>query len=136
MQGQRLSWEILDAFQKGASEFGIKPTNHFNNSNEETCGYFQVGLGLVNFQRLGVSAFTSVIVIQVNQRNGVRLSAYRAFLKPVMKRPNLHVITHAHTRRVLLQNGKAIGMHPLEFRNQFLCVLLLLARRPLLLSST
>src|SRR3546814_17442147 len=47
---------------------------------------------------------------QVTLRNGRRASTARAFLKPAMKRPNLHVVTGAHTHRVLMQGRRATGV--------------------------
>ena len=43
-------------------------------------------------------------------RNGKRWSASFAFLRPALKRPNLAVLTHALTERVLVKNGRAIGV--------------------------
>src|SRR3546814_1438056 len=43
-------------------------------------------------------------------RTGRRASTARAFLKPAMKRPNLHVVTGAHTHRVLMQGRRATGV--------------------------
>jgi choline dehydrogenase-like flavoprotein len=38
---------------------------------------------------------------QVTQRNGERWSAYRAYLEPVLARPNLRVLTQAHAQHLL-----------------------------------
>ena len=38
---QRLSWDILDAFQKGAEEFGIMPRADFNDGDNEGSGYLR-----------------------------------------------------------------------------------------------
>ncbi len=43
-------------------------------------------------------------------RRGRRASAARAFLYPAMRRPNLTVRTHALVHRVLLENGRAVGI--------------------------
>jgi choline dehydrogenase len=43
----------------------------------------------------------------VNQNTGWRLSAYRAFLKPVEDRPNLTIRTEAQLKQVLLDDGKS-----------------------------
>jgi choline dehydrogenase len=45
-----------------------------------------------------------------NIRNGRRLSAARAYLHPVMHRPNLTVITRAMTTGVLIENNRAVGV--------------------------
>jgi len=83
----RLSWEILDAFCDAAAEVGIPKTTDFNRGDNEGCGYFQV-----------------------NQRRGVRLSTAQAFLKPVRRRPNLKVFTHAEAEGLLLEEGRAAGV--------------------------
>ncbi len=43
-------------------------------------------------------------------KDGVRWSTANAYLKPAMSRPNLTVITHAMTRRVLLEGKRAVGV--------------------------
>ncbi|GGO84199.1 choline dehydrogenase [Marinobacterium nitratireducens] len=43
-------------------------------------------------------------------KNGVRWSTANAYLRPAMKRPNLTVITHATTRRILLDGKRATGV--------------------------
>ncbi|MBM3545569.1 MAG: FAD-binding protein [Alphaproteobacteria bacterium] len=83
----RLSWEILDAFRDAAAEVGIPKITDFNRGDNEGCGYFQV-----------------------NQRRGVRLSTAQAFLKPVRRRANLKVFTHAEAEGLLLDNRRAAGV--------------------------
>jgi choline dehydrogenase len=87
---QRLTWDILKAVQAGAAEFGIMPREDFNDGNNEGTGFFEV-----------------------NQRGGVRWNTAKGFLRPAMKRPNLRVVTHAETERVLFDGKRAIGV---EFR--------------------
>lgn len=43
-------------------------------------------------------------------RNGERCSAAAAYLHPVMTRPNLTVLTHAHATRILFQGKRATGV--------------------------
>ncbi len=43
-------------------------------------------------------------------KDGVRASAANAYLRPAMKRPNLRVLTHALTRRVVFEGRRAIGV--------------------------
>ena len=45
-----------------------------------------------------------------NIRNGRRLSAARAYLHPVMKRPNLNVVTRALTSKILFGGKRAVGV--------------------------
>ena len=87
VERQRLSWEILDAFRRAAAECGIAPVDDFNTGDNEGCGYFQV-----------------------NQRSGVRWNASKAFLKPVRQRPNLFVYTGFEAHRLLLEQGRAVGV--------------------------
>ena len=87
VEAQRLSWEILEVFQQAAAETGIPPVEDFNKGNNFGCGRFEV-----------------------NQRRGVRLSASTAFLKPVLHRKNLTVLTGAQASRVLLEEGRATGV--------------------------
>ena len=57
---------------EAAAECGIPPVKVFNRGDNFGCAYFQM-----------------------NQRRGRRWSATNAFLRPVMHRPNLTVMTHA-----------------------------------------
>lgn len=89
---QRLSWDILRAFQDGAAEFGILPRDDFNDGNNEGSGFFEV-----------------------NQHKGIRWNAAKAFLRPAMRRPNLRVLTRAHTDRLVFTGKKCTGV---QFRWQ------------------
>ncbi len=51
---------------------------------------------------------------QVTHENGERFSAAKAYLTPNLKRPNLTVITSAHTTRILLEGKRAVGV---EYRH-------------------
>ncbi|TMV09760.1 FAD-binding protein [Ruegeria sediminis] len=84
---QRLSWDILRAFQEAAKEFGYLPTADFNTGSNEGSGFFEV-----------------------NQKNGVRWNTTKAFLRPAMKRPNLRVLTHAITDRLILDGKRVTGV--------------------------
>ncbi len=52
--------------------------------------------------------------MQGSYANGERHSASARYLKPVMSRPNLRVITGALVKRVLLENGRATGVQYLQ----------------------
>jgi choline dehydrogenase-like flavoprotein len=47
---------------------------------------------------------------QVTQKNGERCSTAKAFLTPNLGRPNLQVITGAHTTRILMEGKRAVGV--------------------------
>ena len=84
---QRLSWPILQAVQEAAKEFGIMPRADFNDGNNEGSGLFEV-----------------------NQHGGVRWNATKGFLRPALRRPNLRVITHALTERIIFDGKCATGV--------------------------
>ncbi|WP_282363403.1 GMC family oxidoreductase N-terminal domain-containing protein [Pseudomonas sp. PS01297] len=84
VEQQRYSWTILDAFRDAAAQNGIASVNDFNGGDNQGCGYFQV-----------------------NQRAGVRWNASKAFIRPVLKRPNLTVLTGVQVDKVLLENHRA-----------------------------
>ncbi len=87
VEDMRLSWEILDAFQDAAAQVGIPKTDDFNRGDNEGCGYFHV-----------------------NQKRGVRWTTAKAFLRPVMERPNLTVLTHAQATRIRFEGRRALGI--------------------------
>jgi choline dehydrogenase len=90
VEKQRLSWEILDAFAAAACQAGIPPTEDFNRGDNEGVGYFEV-----------------------NQHSGVRWNTSKAFLRPALPRDNLQVWTGAMVSRVLLEDGRAVGVEVL-----------------------
>ncbi|OWF37530.1 glucose dehydrogenase [FAD, quinone]-like isoform X2 [Mizuhopecten yessoensis] len=47
---------------------------------------------------------------QATTKKGVRVSTSNAFLRPAMARQNLHVALFAHVTKVLISNGKAVGV--------------------------
>jgi len=51
---------------------------------------------------------------QLSIRNGLRSSASRCFLHPVLERPNLKLVTNAHVTRVLLEGTRAVGVEWVE----------------------
>ena len=51
---------------------------------------------------------------QVTQRNVRRESAATAFLKPVLKRINLKIVTRAMATKVIVKNGRAVGLRYLH----------------------
>ena len=47
---------------------------------------------------------------QVMMRGGVRVSAASAYLAPVRSRANLQVLTDSHVRRIVVEEGRAVGI--------------------------
>ncbi|MCF8505123.1 MAG: GMC family oxidoreductase N-terminal domain-containing protein [Caulobacter sp.] len=83
----RMRWAVLDAFAQAAALEGMGPVADFNGGDNAGSGYFQV-----------------------NQKGGIRWSAARGFLKPVLKRPNLKLETGVRVDRVLIEDGRAVGV--------------------------
>ncbi len=80
VERQRLRWDVLDAFSQAAQQVGIPASEDFNTGDNEGVGYFEV-----------------------NQRRGWRWNASKAFLKPVMKRPNLTVWTNTQVAKLITE---------------------------------
>jgi choline dehydrogenase len=83
----RVSWPILDAVREAAAQVGIPKVSDFNNGDNEGSDYFEV-----------------------NQKRGVRWSAARGFLKPVLSRKNLDLVTGAHVERIVVEDGRAAAL--------------------------
>ncbi|TIP07196.1 GMC family oxidoreductase N-terminal domain-containing protein, partial [Mesorhizobium sp.] len=49
-------------------------------------------------------------VYQITTRNGRRMSAARAFLRPAMKRNNVRVETNALATKILFEGKRAVGI--------------------------
>ncbi|MGZ5067245.1 MAG: GMC family oxidoreductase [Usitatibacter sp.] len=81
----RVKWEILDAWRDAAEECGIPKVDEFNRGDNFGNAYFHM-----------------------NQRGGRRWSATKAFLRPALGRPNLTVITKAHTRRLVIEEKDGV----------------------------
>lgn len=75
------------AFVESAIAWGMEPTTDFNGVRQRGVGYYQV-----------------------TQRNGRRWGAAEAFLTPARRRPGVTVLTGAHVERVVIENGRAIGV--------------------------
>ncbi len=93
VERQRLSWEILDAFARAAVEAGIPATEDFNRGDNEGVGYFEV-----------------------NQKRGIRWNATKAFLRPVLRRPNLTVLPDVRVNRLILDGSplRATGVEGVD----------------------
>ena len=49
-------------------------------------------------------------IYQVTHKNGERFSAAKAYLTPNLGRPNLTVVTGAHTTRIVVEGARAVGI--------------------------
>jgi choline dehydrogenase len=78
---------LSKAFVRAAQELGLSYNPDFNGARQDGVGWYDV-----------------------TQRAARRESSSTAFLRPAAHRPNLTVQTHALARRVLLENGRAVGI--------------------------
>ena len=78
---------LTGAFLAGSQEQGIAANPDFNAASQDGFGLYQV-----------------------TQKNGRRHSTYDAFLHPVLHRPNLTVLTHAHATRIHLYRNRAFAV--------------------------
>ncbi len=83
----RITWPLLDVVRQAAGEEGIAPIDDFNTGDNEGASYFHV-----------------------NQKRGLRWSAARGFLKPVLNRRNLDLITAGHVEKVETKDRRATGV--------------------------
>ena len=84
--------EIIDAIIEGAVQAGVPRNPDFNGATQEGVGYYQATIG-----------------------QGRRWSTAVAYLKPARGRKNLVVTPNAHATRVLVENGRAVGV---QYRTQ------------------
>ncbi len=83
----RVRWDLLDAFRAAAEQAGIKSIADFNCGDNEGCCAFHV-----------------------NQKHGRRVSTARAFLKPVLGRPNLRLETGCLVEGIVFHGKRAAGL--------------------------
>lgn len=79
--------ELIESFIGAAQANGVPRTADFNGAAQEGAGYFQL-----------------------TTRNGWRMSAAAAYLKPAQKRDNLKIITDTQVLRVLFEGRRAVGV--------------------------
>ncbi len=82
---------VSEAFIEGCLGLGIPRAKDYNSGDQAGVGYYQRTI-----------------------RNGRRVSAARAFLKPAMARPNLEVRTNARASRILFEGKRATGIEYLH----------------------
>jgi choline dehydrogenase len=85
--GNNMQNPLYGAWVEAGAEAGYIKTDDCN-------GYMQEGFGAMH----------------MTVKDGVRWSTANAYLRPAMSRPNLTVITHAMTRRILLEGKRAVGV--------------------------
>lgn len=87
VQNTRLHREVVDRWLDAAVAAGYKRTPDYNDYDQEGVGYFQLTM-------IG----------------GRRCSSAVAYLKPARGRKNLKIFTNAQTEKVLIEEGRAVGV--------------------------
>jgi choline dehydrogenase len=84
-----MNWRdpLCEAFMEGAVSLGIPRNPDYNGKTQEGVSYCQRTID-----------------------KGLRVSGATAFLKPAMKRPNVHVRTHAHATEIIFEGKRAVGV--------------------------
>lgn len=84
-----MNWRdpLCEAFMEGAVSLGIPRNPDYNGKTQEGVSYCQRTID-----------------------RGLRVSGATAFLKPAMKRPNVHVHTHAHATEIIFEGKRAVGV--------------------------
>lgn len=83
----RVKWDLLERVREAGAQSGIPPINDFNCGDNEGSCYFHV-----------------------TQKNGIRWSAARGFLKPVLHRKNLKLETGVLAEKILFEGKRAVGV--------------------------
>ena len=84
----------VDAFVDACRQTGFSANDDFNGAQQEGAAHTQ---------------FTV--------KNAKRHSAASAFLKPILHRKNLTVVTNTHTKRILIENDRAVGIEVMTKTN-------------------
>jgi choline dehydrogenase len=101
------------AYHGASGELGV---SELRNDHAYCSAWVQAGqqFGLPFNPDFNAETDYGVGAYQLSIRNGLRASASRCFLHPVLARRNLTLVTGAHVTRVLLQGLKAIGVEWLQ----------------------
>lgn len=88
-----LNWRhpLCDAFIEGAVQHGIPRNPDYNGARQEGVTY-----------------------VQRTVKDGRRVSTATSYLKPALKRRNLHLITRAHSTEIVFEGKRAVGMRYLK----------------------
>lgn len=101
--------KIDDPYIQAASALGYPINKDFNGESQLGFGYYHV-----------------------TQKNGERWSTARAFLHPILKRPNLTVLSNTLTHKVILEGDQATGI---EVSNKAGEIFIIKANKEVILSA-
>ncbi len=85
VEAPRVRWDLLDKVREAAVQMGVRPLDDFNTGDNEGTAYFHV-----------------------NQKKGLRWSAARGFIKPIIdQRDNLDLLSGVQVEKVIIEEGRA-----------------------------
>ena len=99
---------IAEQYIQACEEIGLVRNNDFNGASQEGAGSYHI-----------------------NTRNGMRMSAARAYLWPIRRRRNLRIELHAHATRILFKDKRAVGLEYIKHGEKHS----VLARKEVILSA-
>lgn len=83
----RPPFALVEPFIRACQELGLGVSDDLNGAVREGAG-----------------------ICQASQRSGRRESTAHAFLDPASKRPNLRIVTEAQVEKILIEDGRAVGV--------------------------
>ncbi len=88
VEAPRVRWDLLDKVREAAVQMGVRPLDDFNTGDNEGTAYFHV-----------------------NQKKGLRWSAARGFIKPIIdERDNLDLLSGVLVEKVIVEDGRATAV--------------------------
>ena len=93
-RAQRFRTPVADAFVKACVEQGIPENHDFNGATQGGAGLFQFTI-----------------------KDQKRCSTAVAYLKPILSRSNLTVLTNAHIKKIIITNDRAVGVEYITGKN-------------------
>ncbi|MDA8587267.1 GMC family oxidoreductase N-terminal domain-containing protein [Rhodobacteraceae bacterium] len=87
VQHSRLTRDVVDKWVEAAVAAGYRSNPDYNGPEQEGVGHFQLTM-----------------------KGGRRCSSAAAYLTPFRSRKNLHVITDIQTEKILIEDGRAVGV--------------------------
>ena len=79
--------DLIEAAIAAAGRLGVPANDDFNGARQEGVGYYQL-----------------------TTKNGLRISAAKAYLKPARGRASLDIVTDAQATGLIIENGRAVGV--------------------------
>ena len=109
--GPGWGWDAVEPYYRRSVE-GPFPSAELLEPSPLTTAFVEaaVAAGLRHRENLNDPDNEGVGFVPVSQRKGRRWSTADGYLRPALRRPNLTVATQAHVTRVLVEDGRAVGV--------------------------